>query len=222
MVSALFDLLINPGRFFKENLGETEKLTVPGLIVLAGAIIGAIYGYLLGSLTATMMDSAMTGMGALILVFIVVGAFIGVFLFWLIATAIFFLLSKLFKGEGSFNRSLEVVGYGYLPQIIGQVITLAAAVYYLPNVTVPQLTSAALQDTAMMTQATKSLMLDPAMVAYTEIAAVVTIVFMLWSANIWIFGIAHARKLSVKNAAICVGAPIVIYVAYLCITMSGA
>lgn len=218
---ALLDLLVNPDRFFKENLGDTEKLTVPGLIVLIGAIVGAISGYFLVAPTAAMMDSAMAGTGALFLVLGIVGGFIGIFLFWLIATAIFFLLSKIFKGEGTFNRSLEVVGYGYLPQLVGQVITLAAALYYIPKIAVPQLTSSVLQNPNLMAEASNSLLHDPAMIEFSQVSAVVGIVFLLWSANIWIFGMAHARKLSVKNAAICVGLPIVIYVVYLCITMKG-
>jgi hypothetical protein len=38
---------------------------------------------------------------------------------------------------------------------------------------------------------------------------------MLWSAHIWIFGMKHARGLSPRDAAICVGVPVVLYVLYL-------
>jgi hypothetical protein len=40
-------------------------------------------------------------------------------------------------------------------------------------------------------------------------------VFLLWSANIWIFGMQHARKLSPRDAALCVGLPVVIYILYM-------
>ena len=42
----------------------------------------------------------------------------------------------------------------------------------------------------------------------------ITIVFLLWSANIWIFGMKHARNLTLKNAAITVGVPVGIYIIY--------
>jgi hypothetical protein len=222
MKFSLFDLLFNPNRFFQDTLGDTEQLKVPALIVCVCAILAAGYGYLAGSLTAKLMDSAMGGLGAVMVVFIILATFAGVFIFWLIWAGLFYLISKLFKGEGSFNRCLEVVGYGYLPQIFGAVITLIAAFEYLPKVVVPQVTSSALQDPGVMTSATTALMQDPSMMAYTETAAVVSVVFLLWSANTWIFGIKQARKLSMRDAAICVGAPVIIFIAYIVMTMAGA
>jgi len=56
---------------------------------------------------------------------------------------------------------------------------------------------------------------DPAMVEFIQITSLVTIVFLLWSANIWIFGIRHTRKLSPRDAALCVGIPVVLYVIFL-------
>jgi len=60
------------------------------------------------------------------------------------------------------------------------------------------------------------------MMAYTQTAAVVSVVFLLWSANTWIFGLKQVRKLSLRNAAICVGVPVLIYVVYAIATMAGA
>jgi hypothetical protein len=110
---------------------------------------------------------------------------------------------------------LEVVGYGYLPQLAGSIITLAAIILYIPKIAVPTLTKAALEDPAMIEQVTKAFLHDPAMMELTQITTLVSIVFMLWSAHIWIFGIKHARGLSPRDAAICVGVPIVLYVLYL-------
>ena len=136
-----------------------------------------------------------------------VGALIMTFIFWLIVAGVFYLISSLFKGQGSFNRVLEVVGYGYLPQIAGSLITLVAAIIYIPRITVPTLTKAALEDPAMIEQVTKAFMHDPAMMELTQITTLISIVFMLWSAHIWIFGMKHARGLSPRDAAICVGVP---------------
>jgi hypothetical protein len=38
--------------------------------------------------------------------------------------------------------------------------------------------------------------------------------FMLWSANIWVFGLKHARNLSTRNAVITVAIPVLAYIAY--------
>jgi hypothetical protein len=53
------------------------------------------------------------------------------------------------------------------------------------------------------------------MMVLTQITTLISIVFLLWSANIWIFGIKHARNLTPRDAALIVGIPVVAYVLYL-------
>jgi hypothetical protein len=215
MSTSLIDVLIRPDAFFSTRETEKESLKIPALIILTGGIVAALYGYLMGGLSAKMMEGVMPGMGAVIILSAMAGALIMTFIFWLIVAGIFYLVSSLFKGQGSFNRVLEVVGYGYLPQIAGSLITIVTAFIYIPKITVPTLTTAALQDPAMIEQVTKAFLHDPAMMELTQITTLVSIVFLLWSAHIWIFGIMHARSLSPRDAAICVGVPIVLYVLYM-------
>ena len=215
MSPSLLDVLVRPDAFFSRIVTEKESLKIPALLILIGGIVAAINGYLMGSLSAKMMAELMPGMEAIITLSAVAGALIMTFIFWLIAAGVFYLISSLFKGQGSFNRVLEVVGYGYLPQIAGSIITVVAAIVYIPKIVVPTLTKAALEDPAMIEQVTKTLMHDPAMMELAQITTLVSIVFLLWSANIWIFGVKHARGLSPRNAAICVGVPVVLYVLYM-------
>jgi hypothetical protein len=215
MSPSLIDVLIRPDAFFSKLVTEKESLKIPALIIFAGGIIAAIYGYLMGSLSAKMMAEVMPGMDMIITLSATAGALIMTFIFWLIVAGVFYLFSSVFKGQGSFNRVLEVVGYGYLPQIAGSLITVVAAIVYIPRIAVPTLTKAALEDPAMIEQVTKAFLHDPTMMVLTQITTLVSIVFMLWSAHIWIFGIKNARGLSPRDAAICVGVPIVIYVLYL-------
>jgi hypothetical protein len=214
MSPSLIDILFRPDAFFEHAKTEKESLKIPGLIILAGSIVAAASGYLMGGLSAKMMAGVMPGMDAVISLSASIGALIGVFIFWVIAAGVFYLLSYFFKGQGSFNRVLEFVGYGYLPQIFGSLITLIAAFEYLPRVAVPILTKSALEDPTMIEVAMKAFMHDPAMMEFTQVTSLIAIVFMLWSTNIWIFGIKHARGLSMRDAALCVGIPVVLYVAY--------
>lgn len=215
------DLLINPNRFFQQALGEKEELKIPGLIVLAGAVLAAVVGYYMGSVSAGMLDSAMAGMGAIILIGVVIAAFVMTFVVWVIWAGVFFLVSKVFKGTGSFKRCLEVVGYGYVPQVIGSVITVIAAMEYIPNVVVPTLTSSAMTNPQQIQAATTALTNDPAMMEFTQISAVISIVFLLWSANAWIFGIKQARNISMRDAAITVGIPVILLVIYQIYKLAG-
>jgi hypothetical protein len=215
MSTSLIDILVRPDAFFSKTAAEKESLKIPALIILIGGIVAAITGYLMGGLSAKMMAGVMPGLEVVITLSAMAGAFIGTFIFWLVASGIFYLISSLLKGQGSFTRVLEVIGYGYLPQIAGSILTLVAAILYIPRITVPTLSKAALEDPAMIEQVTKAFMHAPAMMELTQITTLVSIVFMLWSAHIWIFGIKHSRGLSPRNAAICVGVPIVLYVLYL-------
>jgi hypothetical protein len=61
---------------------------------------------------------------------------------------------------------------------------------------------------------------DPAMMALIQITSIISIVFLVLSANIWIFGLKHARTLSLRDAAICVSVPVVGYSIYILYMMT--
>lgn len=220
MKHSLFEVLIKPGVFFQDAIAEKESLKIPGLIVFTLGIISAIYGYLIGGLTGKMMAGLIPGMESIIAISTILGALFGVFVIWVIWAGVFYLISSLFKGEGTFKRSLEFVGYGILPQIFGAILTIIVALQYIPRVIVPQITSAATQDPQLIQDAVKALMHDPAMMEMTQITSIISVVFLLWSANIWIFGMQHSRKLSPRDAALCVGIPVVVYILYMVYSMA--
>jgi hypothetical protein len=221
MKHSLIDILIRPREFFQYAITEKESLKIPGLIVFALGIVSAVYAYLIGGLTGKMMAGLIPGMESIIAVSTILGALLGIFVFWGIWTGVFYLISSLFKGKGTFKRSLEFTGYGYLPQIFGALLTVIVAIQYIPRVIVPEISSAASQDPQMIQDAVKALMHDPAMMEMTQIISIISIVFLLWSANIWIFGIRNARQLSERDSALCVGIPVVVYILYMIYTMTG-
>jgi len=221
MKHSLIDILIRPGAFFQDAITEKESLKIPGLIVLALGIVSAVYAYLIGGLTGKMMAGLIPGMESIIAISTILGALFGIFVFWGIWTGVFYLISSLFKGKGTFKRSLEFTGYGYLPQIFGAIFTVIVALQYIPRVIIPEITTAAAQDPQVIMDATKALMHDPAMMEMTQIISIISIVFLLWSANIWIFGMRNARQLSERDSALCVGIPVVVYILYMIYTMTG-
>jgi hypothetical protein len=62
-------------------------------------------------------------------------------------------------------------------------------------------------DPMQVSAAVTELMTTPSMMTATVIA----FLFVLWSANIWIFGMQEARSLTGKDALITVGIPVIIY-----------
>jgi len=221
MENFILDILISPHAFFRNAINKKEDLKVPLLIVLCGAIVGAVHAYLVGGLTGKMMSALIPGMATIVTLSAVIGTLFAIFLIWIVMTGIFYGLSFLFKGQGSFRRCLEFTGYGYLPQILGSIISVIVAFMYIPRVVVPQISAAAIQDPQAIQDAVKALMHDPAMMEMTQIIAVISTVFLLWSANNWIFGMKYARNLSMRDAAICVGVPVIAYVLYLTYTITG-
>jgi hypothetical protein len=221
MKHSLIDILIRPGAFFQDAIVEKESLKIPGLIVLAMGIVSALYAYLIGGLTGKMMAGLIPGMESIITISTIFGALFGIFVFWGIWTGVFYLISSLFKGKGTFKRSLEFIGYGYLPQIFGAIFTVIVAIQYIPRVIIPEITTAASEDPQLIQEAVKTLMHDPAMMEMTQIISIISIVFLLWSANIWIFGMRNARQLSERDSALCVGIPVVVYILYMIYTMTG-
>ena len=221
MKHSLIDILIRPREFFQYAITEKESLKIPGLIVFALGIVSAVYAYLIGGLTGKMMAGLIPGMESIIAVSTILGALLGIFVFWGIWTGVFYLISSLFKGKGTFKRSLEFTGYGYLPQIFGAILTVIVAIQYIPRVIVPEISTAASQDPQLIQDAVKALMHDPAMMEMTQIISIISIVFLLWSANIWIFGMRNARQLSERDSALCVGIPVVVYILYMIYTMTG-
>ena len=213
MDNSVLKTLINPDKFFQERINEPESLKIPALIVLVSAIIGAAAAYLMVTPTVKLMGSMLAGMEIVIILAAVIATFVITFVSWLVFTGIFFVLSTLFKGKGTFNRTMEIVGYGFLPQIIGGIITAIVALEYIPKVMVQSI-PAGTTDSQVILDATTNLMRDPAMVAFTQITTLISIVFLLWSANVWIFGIQHSRRLSMRDAALCVGIPVVLYIIY--------
>ncbi len=212
MKTTTISLLISPRDYFREHPQALDSLKLPVLIVLASAIISGVYGFELGSLTGALMSQGLGGFGGIIAAISGVAAFFGVFILWVVAAGIFLLISMVFKGKGPFRKTLAAVGLGAVPQVFGSIVSLVLAFVYLPIVQVPVIRS--MQDPAAVQAAVQGLMNDPAMRELTQLSSVVSIIFLLWSANIWIFGVKEARGLPTKEAALTVLIPVVVYIIY--------
>lgn len=220
MKSSLVTLLLKPDVFFSDLNAEPQNLEIPALFVLTCGLISAVSAYLMAGLTGRMMSALLPGMELISGIIAVVSAILGTFIFWIVIAGIFFLLSSLFRGTGSFSRCLEVVGYGFLPQVFNALIIAVFSIMYTPGISVPQLSKSALQDPQAIQAATTAFMQDPVMMMFQQVTAVVSIVFILWSGYIWVYGVKEARGLSVRDAALCVGVPVILYVLYLAYTLT--
>lgn len=209
----LLDLLARPERFFSSLEGKEPDLRIPAAIAIVGAIIAAIAGYAMSGLYAELYAGVAEGMGSLMGIIMAVSAFIGfLVMWWLVIAGAFFLISLLFKGRGKFTHTLANTGYGLVPVIIGSVVTTLVFLSYLPRIVVPVIRN--IQDPAVIQEAMQELMHDPAMMEYTWVSMAISALFLLWSANIWIFGVKQARNITLKQACITVAIPVGAFIIY--------
>ncbi|MHC1576994.1 MAG: YIP1 family protein [Methanosarcinaceae archaeon] len=206
---SLFKVLSDPNHFFSEKTNNDIDLKVPIAIVLIVGLIGAANAVMI---IRTIMETlpedaaAFAGIGA---VFGAFTALIGAFIMWLIYSGIFHAISSTLNGNGKFKRVLEFVAYGFIPSIASSMITLYITARTFSTI------DFSIDDPQLLQQTISS---DPSM----QSVAIIGIIFTIWSANIWIFGLIHSRNLSTKNAAITVGVPVGLYILYTAYTLLGA
>ena len=207
------ELLLRPDVFFGDRMKEPENLKFPGIIVLIGACIYAATTYVTSGITMKMFAQTpeMAGMGSILGIFGVIFAFfMFIILWWVLFSGAFFIISIVFSGRGTFKRTLEFAGYGLIPVILGSVISLLISLYYIPFINIPVLTN--IQDPGAITKAMSQLMQDPAFSELRTLSSIISIIFLIWSANLWIFGMKHARSVMLKHAAIAVLIPVGIFI----------
>jgi hypothetical protein len=217
MIGMIKDLLLRPDVFFTGRMTEEENLRLPGLIAVIGGVIAAAAAYVISSTYSEMLSELTGGIGPIIGVFGAVSAFLGfIIIWWIIFSGIFFVISMAFAGKGSFKRTLEFVGLGLVPIVIGAAISLLISLYYIPLIEVPVISS--VTDPAAIQEAMSQVLQDPAFREFTLISSVISVIFLAWSANLWIFGMKHARSLTTKHAVIVVLIPVLLYIAYILYT----
>jgi len=203
MVSSILLLFTDPDGFFRRDPQEWSDLKTPAVIVLVAGIIGAVSAYLVSRTILQIFPESLQSATGLVAVVGVVGAIVGIFITWAAYTIVFHVISMLFMGKGTFAVTLAAVGYGFLPTVIGSLIDLILFAYYLPTLPV-----APVKDILDIQSATLALTHSTVF----QMVSLIGIIFLLWSANIWVYGLRYARGISLRHAAITVAIPVVVLI----------
>lgn len=192
-------LLFNPNLFFGEKLKTEVNFKYPILIMLVISLIAIGSSFLMMNKIKESLPSETSSFMFLIILGGLIGALIGSFIYWVILTGIFYLISAAFHSKGSFRRTLEFVSYGFVPQLFSGVVSLFVLYTILPSL------NASSQNPQFLSQSlTKMLANNPLSLTSQAFG----ILCLLLAANIWVFALIHARNMSTKNAIITVGIPI--------------
>ena len=207
MPSAL-SLLTDPEAFFGRQ-GTDPSLKGPLVVVTLIAAVNAVASVLQFRFMARLFENSGMGSGfataiqAFSFVFVIAGPFV----VWLLYAGVFQGTSVLFDGDGDFSTTLAFVGWGFVPSVMGSVASVAINFYRfnVRGIDVPsEMTVEAYQ------QFSQSLQTGP----LVALSAALGIVFTLWSAFLWTFGLRHARSLSVRQAALTVALPVLVGLAF--------
>lgn len=171
-------LLIKPDKFFRERIDKPINLKYPFSLVLSVGILSAAYVLIFYPLHPYFIPGWVGGtiFGLNVLVFTII--------FWFLGAIIYYLVSYGFKGKGRFIRTLELIGYTYLPAIFSSILTLLID-YFIPS-SIPFSTS------------------QSSSISFTSPSMLVSVPFILWGACLSVFAIKYARNLSTLNSIITV------------------
>ena len=196
------EIILSPKTFFDGLCGQPESLSKPFIIISILGLISGIIAAIVSQKSAGLLPAEAQFLAGILPVVGFVGAVIMTYIVWLLWSVAFFVISSLLKGEGSFKRMMEIVGYGSVPQIIGGILGAIITVYYMSGLDIRPMT-----DPAQIEAYTQALMADPMMITATLLG----LIFLFWSANIWIFGVMKCRKLDFRKSAVTVLIPVIIY-----------
>jgi len=195
----MLEVLTNPNGFFHKKINDEVEMKTPLMIMAVLAVISAISAVLVIQKTMELLPPEAAPFASIGMILGVIGAIIGTIIMWVIYTGAFYIISMFFGGDGNFKRLLEFSSYGFIPSMASGLLST----YY----TIDLFDKIDFNNPEMIEQ---TLTADPSM----KIATVIGLIFLLWSANIWVFAISYARNISVKNAAITVGLPVLLYMLY--------
>ncbi|HJH32120.1 MAG TPA: YIP1 family protein [Methanosarcinaceae archaeon] len=197
----MLEILTNPDSFFEKKMNEEISFKVPLIIIFVVGVIGAVNTMSMMQAIFAELSSDAAQFASYGSIFAAVVAIISVFIMWVMYALVFYAISLALKGQGELKRVLEFVGYGFIPSIASSIIGLVVMRTVLPTI------EFSIENPELMQQ---SMLSNPIIQAST----IIGVIFTIWSANIWIFGLMHSRNLSTKNAIITVGIPIGLYIIY--------
>jgi len=202
----LNNLLFDPNSFFREKSRKNVDLKYPVLIILVIAVFAIGSSFLVMNKFRGLLPSDLNSyMSATAISIGIVGGLIGAFLNWFILAGILYSISYVFDSKGSFSRTLEFVGYGYVPKIFSSLINVVVMYKLTASVDFSS------QDSQLITQSITQMFSNNPLFYTSQI---IGILCLFLSAYIWIFALSHARNMSIKNATITVCIPVGLVIVY--------
>lgn len=194
-------LFTDPDRFFAEHTPE-PSIGYPAAIVLLVGIVRALGSIPALQATVEALPEEASAFGGIAIASGIVFGFVGALLGWVLYAGAFHVISAvLYDADGEFRDTLAVTGWGFVPAIFAAIVSGIAAFLVFGDATMPSTT-----DPAQIQQFVDELRASEELF----VASVLGIVFLLWQAFLWMFGLKHARGLTLQQAGVTVAIPVVL------------
>jgi len=197
--------ILNPNEFMREAINSRYSLKIPIIILTINAIIGCFQVIYRITWVQQIFPPDVVASATYMTFFGIqtVTALIIPFLAWIFYSGIFFTISHFSGGDGDFRRVIQLSSYGYIPTIFDNTSATVVNIIALRN-TPPIGIDISLWYSAVLSEHISLLMGQ----------SIISLLFLLWSANIWVFAVKHARNLTTRNAVITVAIPVGAMIGY--------
>lgn len=180
----MIQLVTDPDGFFRK-VKRDGSLLGPLAVVAAAGVVGAVEQFLYGVRAASMGLTTY-------LAFVTNPLFLVVL--WFLLTVLFYALSYPFSSGGGFVRTMKLVGWGFFPNALSNLLSLvvAATLSFGTGVTGPTVEVVSEKVAA---------------ISFYQVVGPTAfgLVFVLWSMLFWTFAIKHGRETSLSEAGAVVG-----------------
>ncbi|WP_457549501.1 YIP1 family protein [Archaeoglobus sp.] len=208
----MLELITNPNEFFSELKRKDVKIKKPLLaIVLPLAVTLSTYQYILINKLSQAFPKEVAQFLTIGAYIGIISSFIGIFAVWFIVAVMMHGISSFFNATGNFRRTFEFTGYGFLPPLIGAIITIPISYCYISQAQLPKITINQLVQNPNIAKTLISGLL-PKTLIYSNL--LINLILTAWSLTIWTFAIKHAREIELKKAFITVLIPTAIFAIY--------
>ena len=208
----MLKLITNPNEFFAELKQKDVKIKKPLLtIVLPLTLILSGYQYIIINKLSQALPEDIAQFLMIGAYIGIISSFIGMFAVWLIIAVIMQGISSFFGGSGNFRRTFEFVGYGFLPSLVGAIVTIPISYYYISQAQLPKISVTQLVQDPNIAETLMSKLI-PNTIIYSNL--LINLVLTVWSLTIWTFAIKHAREIELRRAFITALIPTILFIAY--------
>lgn len=192
--------------FFSGKSQNSISLHQPLVIIILFAVVSLLPSMLYILIIMLQEYTSMFILNIVFFLFVYAIGIISYLLLWLVVSGLFFITTSIFHPYGSFKKTVELVGYGFMPLLVYQVIYSFMALSIISTI---HLQSSSLTDVSTyFIQLKENVPLLP-------VLNIINIICIIGSAYIWILAIKHARKITSLNAILAVGIPVGTYIVYI-------